>query len=238
MDHIKLDHIIQGIRLEDEPWMMVLFRAFWRPSLQLCPALMLGTLYKHCETEVLWVLNRRAGEPTWFDQMGSTRQGQDGEGWTTGKMNWGYTWIFTWRHNKIKKKSYFMISLLFSSSGNMTHNIKKIQSILINCAVLCHKIQFSCGHIFQQMILKCLSVRISFFWHLADHRRLDGAWRQSNKRNNFHTPFLFLSHSLFAACIFTVKWNYDQRVCGCVLCVLTLVTHQWVEFWSAWSTAD
>lgn len=131
-----------------------------------------------------------------------------------------------------------MISRLFFYSGNMTHNIKKIQSILINCAVLCNKIQFCCGHIFQQVIFKCLSVRISFSWHLADHRRLDGAWRQSNKRNHFHTPFVFLSHSLFATCIFTVKWNYDQRVCGCVLCVLTLVTHQWVEFWSAWSAAD
>lgn len=48
----------------------------------------------------------------------------------------------------------------------------------------------------------------------------------------------FLPHSLFVVYIFTVKWNYDQRVCGYVLCVLTLVTHQWVEFWSAWSAAD
>lgn len=85
---------------------------------------------------------------------------------------------------------------------------------------------------------------LSFFRHLADHLKLDGAWRQSNKHTNLPIFFSrlrpaspFLPHSLFVVYIFTVKWNYDQRVYGYVLCVLTLVTHQW-EFWSAWSAAD
>lgn len=68
------------------------------------------------------------------------------------------------------------------------------------------------------------------YWllHLADCLKLDEAWRRTNKHDHLpiFPPFLpsflpppSLSHSVYAAYISFVKWNYDQSLCGYILCV-------------------